>query len=212
MNSVMTQLAEQYTVNDILTENTRIVFLLESPHKNEVQYGVPVAGKSGISMTKHLLGDTYGSLALGRVLLTNLQTATPNPLLLRIGLMNSCIIPMQASAYEEQDQRNHRDFITLLEKIRVGMDRSKKGEKEQDLLSMIVNMLRQRLLLWQNRSLVIVPCGRFATAMWQHANVSSKHWCVITGVPHPSYNGFSQLRYQEAVHTMMDYFREVMQH
>ena len=212
INSAMTYLAEQYTVNDMITENTRFLFLLESPHKNEVNYGVPVAGSSGIAMTKHLLGDAYGSLALGRLLLTNQQVEDSNPMLLRIGLMNSCPIPMQASAYEEEDQRKYDDFIALLEKIRGSMDKKRKGEQEQELLSIIVNMLRQRLLLWQDQSLVIVPCGRFAMAMWQLAKVSSAYWRVIEGVPHPSYGGFSQVRYQETVAIMKDCFSEVMQH
>ena len=47
-----------YFVNDLIYEDTKILFVLESPHIYEVKNGYPVAGKSGKDMSKILVDDS----------------------------------------------------------------------------------------------------------------------------------------------------------
>ena len=49
-----TDFCTKYKVDDIIAKNVDVVFLLESPHNEEVKCKHPLAGKSGVNMTKFI--------------------------------------------------------------------------------------------------------------------------------------------------------------
>ncbi len=59
---------KNYFVNDLLHVENNVIFVLESPHIQEVKNGYPVAGKSGNDMSKVLFGldEAFGKLISGR--------------------------------------------------------------------------------------------------------------------------------------------------
>ena len=66
-------LATRYLVNDYVTERTKVLFILESPHVQELKYGAPVSGPSGASMSRHLFGERFAHLPLGIVVKKNVD-------------------------------------------------------------------------------------------------------------------------------------------
>lgn len=197
-----------YRVPDLLPETARLVFLLESPHVHELVQGVPVAGLSGGSMTKHLLGMD-GKLG---------PTVRANPEQYGIGLMNVCQIPMQLAAYSNPrveaqypvlDAPCYGEFFPTLEGLRA--DR-KKGIDPADwaaLQGLILDDLRSRLHALEGRELYLVPCGSFAQKYFQLADVQVDSWTVLEEVPHPSYNNWGKERYRDKIDELLTIYRNL---
>ena len=79
---------KDYFVNDLVYDEVRVVFVLESPHTQEVKNGYPVAGKSGNDMSKVLFGldEAFGKLIYEQIIKN-------------IAIVNVCNYPLQKSAY-----------------------------------------------------------------------------------------------------------------
>ncbi len=198
---VARELAQTYRVPDILSPETRLVFVLESPHVQELKFGAPVSGPSGATMTKHLFGDDYARYPLGRLVKKNADDKVHRPRLDRIGLMNVCNIPMQAAAYDNQEVvetygRWMQAMATLRSSNQTDQYRDKHVEAVQAVL---VHSLRRKLQSLIGRPLTLVPCGRFAQKFFRLAGVHSPGWIVIDGVPHPSYNSWDRAQYQDVI-------------
>lgn len=194
-------LEQDYLVRDLIPEQAQFLFLLESPHVQELKVGAPVSGSSGTSMTKHLYGERYGKLPLGVLLKKNCDENMNRPLLNKVALMNVCQIPMQAAAYKDAGvQERYGTFFKVLEGVRSANNKmTYSNQAWNDVQEIIVESLRKKLTLLPERPLVVVPCGRFAQKFFRLADVQSPVWQVIEGVPHPSYNGWSKSEYAAAV-------------
>lgn len=204
-------LSEHFQVPDLLTPQTQLVFLLESPHVQELKYGAPVSGPSGATMTKHLFGDEYAKFPLGRLLIHNLDNQVHRPRLDALGLMNVCNVPMQGSAYGPSPIREeHKDMITALEYIRSNNQRDVYSETlYNEVQQVILGDLQKRLEALRQRSITFVPCGRFAQKFYRLADVSSPHWNTIHDVPHPSYNSWDRARYAVPVAQVQQAFAKL---
>lgn len=199
------KLADHGRVDDLIPDEARFLFLLESPHVHELKHGAPVSGTSGASMTKHLYEDTYGKEPLGLVVKKGLD---PNR---SIALMNVCTLPMQGKAYPSPEaEQAHHALIHILEGIRTKNDRDHYPHPDwnavQDLL---VENLRSRLRQLTDREMTLVPCGRFAQKFFRLADVHSPKWRIIEDIPHPSYNNWGKPAYAEQVDTLKREFHRV---
>ncbi|PWK15813.1 uracil-DNA glycosylase family protein [Tumebacillus permanentifrigoris] len=183
------EVAVEYGVPDLIPNNARMVFLLESPHTQELLHGVPVAGLSGGSMAKHLLGV---SGKLGPVVKSD-------PERYRIGLMNVCQIPMQSNAYANTtlDPAAHGAFFPLLEGLRADRKKGLELAPWNELQALILDKLRARLQALVDRRLILVPCGAYAQKYFRLAGVHSANWQVVPDVPHPSFNNWDKERYRD---------------
>jgi len=201
-------LKTEFCVPDIIPPEARIVFLLESPHIQELKFGAPVSGLSGGTMTKHLFGDDYAKYPLGRLVKQNADHAVHRPRLDAVGLMNVCNIPMQGSAYgNSRLRRQCSTLISLLEQIRSNNQRDEYPQVPLNLSQdLILADFRRRLVALQVRQLTLVPCGRFAQKFFRLAGLSNSDWTVIPDVPHPSYNSWDRLRYADAIHQVTTAF------
>ncbi|MDQ0482988.1 uracil-DNA glycosylase family protein [Guptibacillus hwajinpoensis] len=196
-------LADRYEVQGVITPNTKLIFILESPHIAEVKHGVPVAGPSGATMSKKLFGEEYGK-PLGLLLQKQLEESKDRPSLDVVGLLNVCNIPMQKRPYEKEDIEQSDGFLNQLETIRTSNQKSQfKDENLNNVQSFILSKFQHRLEKLVDRELTIVPCGRFAQKFFKLANVSSPKWTVVEEVPHPSYNSWSRERYQTPVNNVI---------
>ncbi|KMM38560.1 uracil-DNA glycosylase family protein [Guptibacillus hwajinpoensis] len=196
-------LANRYEVQGVITPNTKLIFILESPHIAEIKHGVPVAGPSGATMSKKLFGEEYGK-PLGLLLQKQLEESKDRPSLDVVGLLNVCNIPMQKRPYEKEDIEQSNGFLNHLETIRISNQKSQfKDENLNNVQSFILSKFQHRLESLVDRELTIVPCGRFAQKFFKLANVSSQKWTVVEEVPHPSYNSWSRERYQTPVNNVI---------
>ncbi|WP_273850499.1 uracil-DNA glycosylase family protein [Guptibacillus spartinae] len=199
-------LAHNYEVPEIISQETKLIFILESPHVAEVQNGVPVAGASGATMSKKLFGPEYAK-PLGLLLKKHQQEVLERPSLDIVGLLNVCNIPMQERPYSAKDMENNRELLDCLGKIRTS---AKKTPFKEEALVVVEDLLltkfKNRLEKLRDREVTLIPCGRFAQKYFQLANVSSHKWTVLMDVPHPSYNSWSRDRYQQSVNKVIEAF------
>ncbi|MFX4301421.1 hypothetical protein ACOJUR_03945 [Alicyclobacillus tolerans] len=209
--SILNSLSTEYLVPDLGLQTANFLFLLESPHLQELKYGAPVSGSSGLSMTRHLFDSAYHSLPMGRLLLQHRKGELVDRRLYQVGLMNASNLPMQAAAYSAQTRSKFPEIMEILESLRSANQRDIYPREEWNIVQdLLLANLRKRLTALYERRLILVPCGRFAQKFFRLSQVHSPNWLVVNGIPHPSYNGFSQPRYQKEVAYMKQLFEKVV--
>jgi hypothetical protein len=188
-----------YNVNDIVTDQSKIIFILESPHKEELKAGVPLAGLSGRSMAKELFLER--EIEPMGVLLNKLAKENKDSV---YGIINVCPFPLQKSAYpDESFVQEFNAEIEVGEAIRKSTALLFKDEDKNELHQMIVTFFERRISAIATESTIIIPCGRFAE---KYVNILSNkdHLNIINGVPHPSYNSWSRERYKDIIQEVRD--------
>ena len=182
------RLSQKYYVDNINVSDAKYIFILESPHIQEVKHKVPVAGPSGRMMTKFLFDNDLQE-PLGMLLSQAVKGNPAHPKLLEIGLLNVCNVPMQGAAYTAEDREEYAEFISALEAIRVKYaSKSYKIDEWNDARAMLLAMFDAQLEKLIDKECYIIPCGKFAETYYRMANARGKDWKVIEGVPHPSRN------------------------
>lgn len=197
LEPVLTALRVQHTVPDIVLPTSTCIFILESPHVQELKYGAPVAGSSGLTMSRHLFGDRYGRFPLGLLVKQNAGEQTNRPRLNRIGLLNVSNVPLQRTAYHDPAVVSaHAGWLHAMEHVRA----NNQTDTYRDMAQMAVQdalatALRTKLEALRQRTCTLIPCGRFAQKFFRLAAVQSSNWTVIHDVPHPSYNSWDRAQY-----------------
>ncbi|MDN4523257.1 uracil-DNA glycosylase family protein [Fictibacillus fluitans] len=193
MRKVFEQAKEQFTVSDLFSSELHILFILESPHREEIKHGAPLAGSSGRSVSKVLFGEQE-NLPFGRLLKKNSEQPPYNGL----GIMNVCPFPMQSAAIPSGEWvKEHDDFVNVVEKVRTTNDKDTFRQDDWNTFQEIMlEDFKGRLSKLSSRPLVLVPCGRFAQKQFRLTGVSGERWRLIENVPHPSYNSWTKERYQ----------------
>ncbi|WP_304459688.1 uracil-DNA glycosylase family protein [Alicyclobacillus sendaiensis] len=198
-------LSKDYGVPDIVLETSTVLFILESPHRQELKHGAPVAGSSGATMSRHIFGPEYGHLPLGRMVKKNAEMGAKRPRLSAIGLINVCNIPLQQAAYPRDIQARYADWFKAMNAVRTQNQKMSFADPlEQDIQSYLAMHLRKKLQSYRGQSLTFVPCGRFAQKFFALADVDDEKWTVIDGVPHPSYNSWDRAQYARAVERVVE--------
>lgn len=202
------ELAVGHLVPDIVPPAVTFVFLLESPHIEELKYGAPVSGASGASMSAVLFGEQYGRTPLGVMVKRNRDAQLGRPSLDCIGLMNVSNLPLQRAAYgSPQHDERYAPLFERMSALRQANDRVSFQDPQLNALQdILVDHLRRRLDRLSARPLSIVPCGRFAQKFFRLADIHSEHWRVMESVPHPSYNNWRKPAYAAAVKDLCDAF------
>lgn len=180
----------------------RAILLLESPYENEVQEGHPLVGKSGVFATKGIgenIPVMYGiSGPLGNLV------EEGDSRVWRLGIMNASRLPLEANAYQENDN-DHRanipawcEFEKCLRYIKprsgkLKLDRPVTERNEAALLMerAIVQDLQERLNgIPVENNLLLVCCGRIAQRIFERTRVPDG---VRTAyAPHPSHGGWGK--------------------
>ncbi len=173
---------DDYFVDDIVYEDTKVIFVLESPHTQEIKNGYPVAGKSGVDMSLVLFNL---SEALGKLINEKKVDA--------LGLLNISNYPLQKSAYKNPNL----DALEFFELIRQN-PKPRKNAKSG------INIVIQKMLLdFKNRlekhqDKKVVLCGRFAQSAFDEV-FSDSDFLDVLRVPHPSFNNWKKVRYKEDI-------------
>ncbi|MGG1576007.1 uracil-DNA glycosylase family protein [Fictibacillus sp. NRS-1165] len=200
------QAKEQFSVADLISPDVKILFILESPHREEIKHHTPLAGSSGRSVSK-VLFDGQQNTPLGLLLKENRDEES----YCRLGILNVCSFPLQAAAIPDRKWReDHAEFVQAAEKVRVGNDKDVyRNETWNAFQETMLQDFKQRLKVLLNQPLVIVPCGRFAQKQFRLADVHSSKWRVVNDVPHPSYNSWAKERYRGQITEVVEAVAEV---
>lgn len=205
---IFNDIARTHLVPDIFPDRAAFLFILESPHIQELKFGAPVAGSSGLSMTKRLFRQTL-DLPLGILAKQELETTSPDEEIQKVALMNVCQIPLQASAYANSwVVEKYHEELPRLEEIRVANQKTTFRDQHVAAIQWVLaNSLRKKLLKKTATPLYVVPCGRFAQKFFRLANVTSPHWQWLEGIPHPSYNNWHKPEYKNSVDRLVEIFQ-----
>lgn len=186
------------TVENIILENSNVVFVLESPHTAEVFHGYPLAGDGGREMSKYLLGRydvPFGLIAkegsMRKILQIELHGA--------FSIANVSKIPLQKAAYEKNNievPKNIDSLERLKKLIEEGAQFQTKHrlEKINELKTEIYNSFKSECEEKLKNHSVLIPCGRFARTFCEKLNDDSEvlNFKLINDIPHPS-NGWETL-------------------
>lgn len=175
---------EKYKIKDIISNNIRYIFVLESPHNDEVNIKHPVAGKSGIDMAK-FIGIGNGNISLGKYCKENKDKG--------ISIINVSSAPLQKVTILE---KSYTDLINEVDKsIRVGYKNygNHKDDKINKIEEFILTDFKNRLNeLSINEETQIIVCGKFAESYIKKIKVKNVNNDNILCVPHPARNQWNK--------------------
>lgn len=182
---------EKYVVNDIVDEDTKVIFVLESPHTQEVKNGYPVAGKSGVDMSLVLfnISEPFGKLVYEK----KLQN---------MGLLNISNLPLQKSAYQNPEAKVLEFFETIRQNPKPR--KHAKGGINLVIDKMLKNFQNR---LEKHKDKKIVLCGRFAQNAFDVVFNDSDFEAVLR-VPHPSFNNWRKVRYQTDIEQLKEFIKD----
>ncbi len=143
-------------------KKVRTLFVLESPHTDELSMGYPVAGKTGKNMSRAILKDD--SVALGRLLYEQ------NELVEEYGIFNSCQFPLGLA----DDLADREKEFSKIKDIEQGSNRSENYRNlskfldvYQDLDALLHYKSRLTQILNDSPTIeTIVFCGFIAQAIF----------------------------------------------
>jgi len=198
---------EEYNVSDVIKADMDYLFILESPHKAEIKNDYPVAGNSGIEMTKFIYSqdcdDAFGKLVSQ---VEHYQAVYDG--LNKFGIMNVSSAPMQASALQDYKLSTAEEQVLhILEKLRVNYQaKTHRNSDWNRTKEVVVDNFRTRLeeVLSNCNPDYIIPCGKLAQEYIDLANSIddlSMQPKIIHEIPHPSRN---QWRHYDAMSKLED--------
>ena len=196
-----------YRIDDILPLDMQrgVVFLLESPHIDEVCLKYPLAGRSGKDVACKLdplgipaayYGDSFGCILKG-----NLRSQIP--VLSGIGVMNVNRLPMQAKAYSHDICQ---PFDAMLKSFKIlrdpkAIDRNNRGSTKE-IKQLLIDDLASRIGDTHPET-CFVPCGKVAEAFFHKASVSVRRPYTCLQVPHPSHGQWKRRRYEGVLYQLI---------
>ncbi len=181
---------KDYFVNDLVYDDSKIIFVLESPHTQEVKNGYPVAGKSGNDMSKILFGldEAFGKLIYERKIKN-------------IAILNVCNYPLQKSAYKNAELQE----LEFFEKIRQN-PKLRKYDKDgiNAVLQPMMSNFAKRLNEYKDKKIVF--CGNFAQKCFE-SYLNADEFQNILYVPHPSFNNWKKEKYRDVIEELKRFIK-----
>jgi len=192
---------ENYVVNDIVHDTTKIIFILESPHVYEVKNGYPVAGKSGKDMSKVLFNNsTFQEQPFGKLIYEKR--------VVDFGIVNISNIPLQELAYapltENMQTPFHKNLFKNFSLFRQNPLLRKKASSLNDMIEIFYKDFTARLKPYQDKKIVL--CGAFAQKVF-YANFHKEHFLDLIEVPHPSFNNWQKEKYKKDIESLKEFVK-----
>ena len=186
----------KYNVADLCYPSSEIIFILESPHKQEVKYGYPVAGSSGLEMSKFIYGAQINQ-PFGKLLNQVKKNQALTPGLEKFAVVNTSCVPLQASDLQNFElNESESKIMSILEKLRANYQSKTHRKKSWNIIKQeLINNFKYRLkqAIKTTNSKYIIPCGKFATTyldLIAEQDLIGQNK-VLTGIPHPAFNQWS---------------------
>ena len=190
---------KEYFVNDLLYNDTEIIFVLESPHVYEVKNGYPVAGKSGKDMSKVLVNDeNLKKESFGKLIY---EQKIKN-----LGIINISNIPLQELAYSTEDINFQKLTTQLIFKDFVLFRQNPSMRKKECRVNKLIGIFQEdfvkRLSLYKDKKIVL--CGGFVHKIFNDT-FSHDDFKATIEVPHPSFNNWSKVKYKEKIEELLEF-------
>lgn len=192
---------EEYYVNDLIYDDTKILFVLESPHVYEVKNGYPVAGKSGKDMSKVLIEDEdLKKLSFGQLIY---EQKIKN-----FGIINISNIPLQELAYSQENknfsalptQLIFKDFVLF----RQNPSLRKKDARVNRLIKLFQDDFKKRIEPHKDKKIVL--CGAFVHKIFNDL-FSHDEFRATIEIPHPSFNNWQKEKYKEKIEELVEFIK-----
>jgi hypothetical protein len=185
----------KYQVEDVVNDEAVILFILESPHTQEVKYGYPVAGSSGLEMTRFIY-NREAEDAFGKIVSQPEKYGDEYDDLEKFSLLNVSPSPMQAGGLKAYDLTvEDKKVVRILEKLRVNYKTKQHRNQEWNQVKEILqDNFKKRLLKaldGLSKLKYLVPCGKLAATYLNLIKddeelIIKKE--IISDIPHPSFN------------------------
>lgn len=172
---------EEYIVDDIIHNDSKYIFILESPYKEELIKRIPAAGLSGKSMSKFLGIDEDKSL--GEI--------ADNDEEYKISIMNISKVPLDI---ENLKSHNYNELTKSLALVRTGFEfYGKHRDKEvniNEIEKLIQSDFENRIknFIQDSPDAKFIICGRFAQKHFELSTNMDRDSKKVLYVPHPSRN------------------------
>ncbi|ELB2044414.1 hypothetical protein AB0533_004468 [Vibrio parahaemolyticus] len=187
-----------YVVPDLVRDEVEFLFILESPHIDEVRHKLPLSGSAGITVTEALkvsLGLPDDSSPFGLLISQGLVSN-------KVGIVNACSIPLQKDAYKQcnipdaivpnlmnDSMFKKMESIRENPKLRKRKTRFATREEMNRLISRLHHHFKRRIIaLNLAETVTIVLCGGFAKQVWEECFPDDTKMKIC--VPHPSMGGW----------------------
>ena len=186
---------EKYKVEDIVSDNKeklKVLFVFESPYKQELINGYPVAGGSGKSISKFL--NKIDSSIPTNIPFGQYMTFCKDE---RFGIANCSNYPMDKAAYEMDATVPYKpDDLDIIRKKLTSS--GKVGKVLEETYSRVRLNFKKRIENYiSNKNIIIVLCGKIAHNFFYDSglNLSNK----VISVPHPSRNQWVYRKYEDVM-------------
>ncbi|MGV8907208.1 MAG: hypothetical protein ACOH15_11480 [Acetobacterium sp.] len=161
------------------------LFVLESPHNDEITEGYPVAGASGEDMVKCLFENKQEEWTLGKLVYDGVNEWSK-----KIGIMNVSRVPLQKTKLIE-DETEFVEMFELLSNYRNSKTPMGNFQKKEykEYREVINESFKKRLKGIKNRvGINIVICGNFAKRHYDYIKKTNEDikFKEEFFVPHPS--------------------------
>ncbi|MGM0472147.1 MAG: hypothetical protein ACQEQI_07705 [Bacillota bacterium] len=199
---------DQYAISDVINPESIFLFILESPHTQEMKYGYPVAGSSGREMTKFIY-QSSNPKAFGKLVG---QPKHDQEGLTKFSLLNVSPAPMQESGLQNYDlSTGDRRIVSILEKLRVNYDSQQhRNQAWNQLKEIILADFKERLvstLQELDKLEYLIPCGKLAASYLDLIEDEIElidNLEIIEGIPHPSFNQWSRFQSMEKLRDKLE--------
>lgn len=170
-----------------------LVFVLESPHSEELRTGTPVSGSAGRSAYRYLVPNAPTEIALGPFIREQIDRGDT-----RMAMLNVSNVPLQRPAgcgVQALEIHSRLDWSTISSLRNLGQFSSNSPEKlwRSHASSALLSNFREKILtLGLNATSVIVPCGKFAQ-QYLLSIFGVEDFAILT-VPHPARGQWKRAR------------------
>lgn len=193
MEKVFQILKAEISVPPLIPANATRVFVLESPHVDEVLHGIPAAGSTGSEMSKVLFDEPT---PLGRILFAHAVERRVIDGADEFGLLNAVSIPMQVDAVPV-----HLTFLDEISYFMGGLRAIKEHPETENygddnhtaLRDILIRDLTARLRCLPSSVRELIPCGEVSKELLGRvAQETISRFSIMTPhLPHPTRNHWS---------------------
>lgn len=185
-------------IDNLIRNNSSVLFILESPYIDEVQNGYPLAGESGIEISKSLLNNDQ--IPLGRICKdSSFSEFNVRP----FSIMNVSKNPLEKNAYpqsiipdnihslvtlKKNIDRQHQENGNFHEHWAIPRNLTVRNLKTTLLNELIINLTA---IISSNPDIHVIPCGKFARVFLRRALLDCQTLSssiVHYDFPHPARN------------------------
>lgn len=199
----------EFSINDLVfkPEKMQFLFVFESPYLNELYYKIPLAGKSGKSVTNFLI-KYIKNISIPQDYPFGSYLSNYNDE--RFGIMNCSNQPL--------DKKIYMSLNVNIDEQKLSLDRIRKNPStkcqnrdlqiDRELHLQLQSSFEKRLNNYVNKNdkLIIIACGKLAenfinTAMEDNSSIVKEE--NVIKVPHPSFNLWDRIVYQNQLNKMV---------